>query len=128
MQVMTLKGNVNDLRKLGTRLQRFPITLAATVASRSAPELTRLARLAFAQRRTVYGDRRPDGVAGSLSLVRTGDTERTVHFARVGTIVRCVLGPRYARYLVGRFRILPMGRMPASWSATLRRIVFEESP
>lgn len=52
-----------------------------------------------------------------LRLVRTGATRAALRFVAVGTVIRCVLGPRYARYLVGKYRILPSGQqaVPFRW-------------
>jgi hypothetical protein len=79
---------------------------------------------AFTSGRNVYGDARPTGADGhALSLVKSGKTRRTIEFVANGTIVRCVLGTRYARYLIGRFGILPNGTLPAQWSAALQPLV-----
>ncbi len=122
-----LKGNVNDLRKLGSRLQKFPTSVAHNVAQQSAPTLTALSQRAYDSGQTVYGDARPDGTGGqALDLVQTGLTKATLRFTAVGTIVRCVLGTRYAKYLIGKYRILPMGAMPTAWSRKLADIVAEQ--
>lgn len=121
-----LKGNVNDLRKLQKRLQAFPLSVSHEVAQRSSSPLTALAQRAYESGQTVYGEARPRGVDGqTLDLKRTGLTAATLRFTTVGTIVRCVLGTRYAKYLIGKYRILPMGRMPADWSAKLEQITRE---
>lgn len=122
-----LKGNVNDLRKLGARLNKFPTTLVHNVANKTAPSLTQKANAAYGSGRTVYGDARPKGALGApLSLKRTGATEATLRFVAIGTIVRCVLGTPYAKYLIGKYRILPMGRMPVAWSQQISDYVKEE--
>jgi Na+/glutamate symporter len=59
-------------------------------------------------------------------LRRTGATEATLRFVAIGTIVRCVLGTPYARYLIGNYRVLPMGAMPVSWSRQIADIVSKE--
>lgn len=122
-----LKGNVNDLKKLGQRLQKFPTSVAHQVATQSAPALTQMTRRAYESGQTVYGDARPTGSDGqALDLHKTGLTAATLRFTSVGTIVRCVLGTRYAKYLIGKYRILPMGRMPTDWSRKLGEIVSEQ--
>ena len=126
-----LKGNVNDLKKLGQRLNKFPTTVVHNVARKTAPSLTGYATSAFGSGRTVYGDARPRGVDGrSLTLVRPGPdggaTRATLRFVSIGTIVRCVLGTDYAKYLIGKYRILPMGEMPSSWSRKIVDIVKKE--
>ncbi len=122
---MALKGNpVGDFRALKKRLTALPISLAHDVAAASAPGLTQRTRNAHAAARTVYGDPRPPAADGGvLTLERTGATARTMQFVANGRIVRCVLGTPYARYLIGRYRILPQGAMPAEWSRYLAGLV-----
>lgn len=125
-----LKGNVNDLRKLQKRIAGFPTSLAHNVSKAAAPDLTSFARAAYDAGDTVYGEPRPLGVRGNkLDLISdpTGGTTRsTVRFVSVGTIVRCVLTTSYAKYLIGKYRILPMGVMPVKWAQRFARIVSEQ--
>lgn len=117
-------------RGLRQGLAALPITVAQAVAQRAAPELTRRAKTAHLGGKTVYGDERPEGVTGAaLTLMRTGDTFRTLRFVQSGTIVRCALGTKYARYLIGKYKILPIGdrtAMPVAWAQALDTIVAEE--
>ena len=123
---MGLRGNLSQMRDLKRRIAALPTTVAHDVASRAAPAMTGLTRDAFAAGESVYGDARPPAVGGgALTLRKTGATERELRFVSVGTIVRCVLGPKYARYLIGKYAILPMGALPSKWSARLRKIVDE---
>lgn len=119
-----LKGNVSDIRKIAKRIPSLPTTLVAEVADKAAPVLTEYATGSFASNQTAYDDARPRGVDGRpLTLERTGLTRTSIRFVRVGSVVRCVLGPRYAKFLVGKYRILPMGRMPVKWSRRLAKLV-----
>lgn len=121
-----LKGDLSTLKGLNAKIRQMPLSIAHEVAQRSAPVLTGEAQNAYATGRTVYGDARPLGVHGNeLTLVRTGLTLSTLRFAATGTIVRCVLGPKYARFLIGKYGILPNGNaaIPARWTALLRGIV-----
>lgn len=108
-----------SLRRLVSDIQRQSgVVVAQEVAARAAPEVTALALAEFDAGRTAYGDPRPEGVDGrELRLVRTGATRAALRFVAVGTVIRCVLGPRYARYLVGKYRILPSGQqaVPFRW-------------
>ena len=64
--------------------------------------------------------------ARKLTLVQTGDTRRTMKFKANGRLVRCELGPRYAKYLIGKYKILPIGdrtAMPAAWTRALNELV-----
>ncbi len=121
---MALRGDLSRLSQLKARLRDLPRTVAADVAQRAAPEMTQLTRQAFEGGRTVYGDARPAAAGGgALTLRKTGATARELRFVSIGTIVRCVLGPSYARYLIGKYGILPNGALPAAWSKRLRDLV-----
>lgn len=123
---MGLRGDVGKLRTFKQQLREFPITLAAEVSKAAAPALTDLAASAYDGGRTVYGDTRPKGVDGqALDLDATGATRAQVRFVAVGTVVRCVLGTRYAKYLVGKYSILPNGNaaVPTAWRAKLDALV-----
>jgi hypothetical protein len=108
---------VGDLKRA---LRRLPIAVAQGVATRAAPDLTDRTRTAFSSGQTVYGAPRPRGVSGAaLSLEATGTVKGELRFVRIGTIVRARLGPRYARYLIGRYDVLPNGPIPAAWRTAL---------
>jgi hypothetical protein len=117
-----MAATFNRLRR---RLNELPRTVAASVAARAAPALTVLTRQAYDGGRDVYGQSRPKSTTTGevLTLNRTGATERTLKFVSVGTLVRCVLGTRYAKYLIGKYRILPNGPIPVAWRAKLDTIV-----
>ncbi len=111
---------------LKAELRRLPTTIAAGVAREGAPAITGLAAGAYDTGRTAYDDPRPLGVDGqALSLQRTGLTRGTMRFVSVGTILRCVLGPKYARYLIGKYGILPGGKssIPVRWRRSLDEIL-----
>jgi hypothetical protein len=120
-----LRGDLDTLRRLNRRLRELPTSIAHDVAQRAAPELTRLAREAHAARRSVYGESRPVGKTTGevLDLEVSGRTARDLRFVSNGTIVRAVLGTPYARFLIGKYSILPQGAIPAEWSARLRELV-----
>lgn len=122
---MSLKGDVNDLRKLRDRVKSFPARVAEDVAQRTAPRLTAEVQRAFDSGQTVYGQARPDGKSGPLSLVESGETRRALRFFQEGSRVRAALPTRWAKYLIGKYRILPMGRMPRPWSELISRLVRE---
>jgi hypothetical protein len=123
---MGLRGDLSSIKGLKASLRALPLTVAHGVAQRAAPAMTGLTQQAHASGQTVYGDARPPGVDGRpLTLERTGTTKRTLRFTSAGTIVRCVLGTRYAKYLIGKYGILPNGPLPVGWSARLAEIVRE---
>lgn len=122
---MGLRGDLSSLKKMKQTIKDLPRTVAVDVAKRAAPALTDLTREAFNSGRSVYGEARPtskvDGHA--LTLHHTGATAGQLRFVQIGTVVRCVLGPKYARYLIGKYSILPNGALPARWSFKLGEIV-----
>lgn len=116
------RSNIRDA------IKTLPSRLANAVAMKSAPGLTSAARKDYQRGRNAYGDKRPLGVRGNaLTLNESGDTFRTVRFRRSGTIVEAVLGTQYARFLIGKYKILPASReaVPANWKRLLDRIVAE---
>lgn len=116
-----LKGDVRQLSDLKRRLTALPRTMAVDVANRAAPKLTTLTHSAFDAGRSVYGDPRPAGAKGqALTLRNTGAVAGRMQFVALGTTVRCDLGSSYAKFLIGKYGILPNGFLPADWSAALR--------
>lgn len=124
---MKRKGPPNPFAKLRRTLRDLPVLAAQRVAAAVAPRLTALAAASYDGGLTVYGDARPVGVQGNaLDLVQSGSTRGHVRFVAVGTRVRAALGTRYAKYLIGKYRILPMGRPPAAWTTEIDRTVARE--
>lgn len=121
---MALRGDLSSVRGLKSSLRALPLSVAHSVAQRAAPAMTDLTEGAFQSKRTVYGEARPAGVNGNtLALFRTGRTRSTLKFVANGTIVRCVLGTPWAKYLIGKYSILPNGALPAAWSRKLGELV-----
>jgi hypothetical protein len=119
MSSLKVSGN-STLGKLKANLRALPVSIAHEVAASAAPGLTQRTRGAFNSGQTVYGEARPAGVNGEpLSLEQTGATKKTLQFVANGRIVRCVLGTPYAKYLIGKYKVLPNGAMPAEWSRYL---------
>jgi hypothetical protein len=120
---MGLRGDLSKLQGLRARLRALPVTVAHDVAQRAAPAMTGLTQQAFDSGVTVYGEARPDGATGPLTLEKTGHTRRTLRFESTGTIVRCVLTAKYQRYLIGKYSVLPNGALPAEWARKLAELV-----
>ena len=118
-----IKGN-QALAPLKKMLRDLPITLAAEIAAAVAPGITTFAQAAYDSGVTVYGDPRPtSNVDGSpLELKLSGSTRGQMRFVSTGRIVRCVLGPPYAKYLIGKYGILPNGNAPTVWNDAIRKI------
>jgi hypothetical protein len=120
---VALKGNLGTLRDLKRSLQKLPLTTAATIARHGAPEVSGLARQSFDGGQTVHGSPRPRGVDGQeLSLVRTGASRRAAQFTAEGTRMRTHVLPRYTKYLIGAYSILPNGPLPQTWRDRLTEI------
>lgn len=122
---MGLKGDLSSLRSLKANLRALPVTVSHDVAQRAAPAMTGLTQEAFASKQNVYGEARPlSKVDGRpLTLRRTGTVQGALKFVANGTILRCVLGPKYARFLIGKYGVLPNGALPTKWSHRLGEIV-----
>jgi hypothetical protein len=112
------------IRRLRDATKGVPVLVATEVARRAAPTVTALAQQNFNSGRTAYGDARPLGVRGPLSLVQSGSVRAGMRFSSLATQVRCVLPTRYAKYLVGRYWILPsVHSLPATWRRALDGVV-----
>lgn len=125
---MTVRRTGNaTFAELKSKLRKLPTSVAHSVAQQAAPAVTDLTVASFLTGKSVYGEPRPDGVDGrELTLRKSGRTRETLKFVANGTIVRCVLGTKYARYLIGKYGILPNGAMPAEWTRRLREITATE--
>lgn len=124
-------AGLRSIRSLKKALQRLPITATARIAARVAPTMSDLAQGAHASGQTVYGRPRPKGVDGdSLSLERTGATQRALHFIATGRDIRTTTLPKYARFLIGKYDLLPNGPLPATWRERMRdiaaRVLYDE--
>lgn len=118
---MALQGDLRSLRAVRKALAKLPITASARIAQRAAPGVSNLAREAYDSGRTVYGLPRPKSTDGKdLDLVRTGASRRAAQFTAEGTQMRTHVLPRYTRYLIGRYDVLPNGPLPQAWQALLR--------
>lgn len=123
---MGLRGDLRQIADIKRAIKEMPTTVAIDVAKRAAPAMTTLTQEAFSSGQSVYGEARPKGVDGqALTLDRTGAVKAQLRFVQIGTIVRCVLGPSYSRYLIGKYGVLPNGALPARWSFKLGTIVRE---
>lgn len=123
---MSNAAGLASVKALKARIRRMPVTLAHAVAQRAAPAMTSLTDTAFDTKHTVYGEPRPAGVNGQpLTLEKSGRTRATMRFVANGTIVRCALGTRWARFLIGKYRILPNGALPIMWRQRLNQVVEE---
>jgi hypothetical protein len=118
-----------NLRRFNNRLADLPRVLAVEAARRAAPIISRYARASFDSGKTAYDSPRPLGSHGNmLSLVQSGATRAALQFTSDGgSKIRAVLGTRYAKFLIGKFKILPIGNaaMPMRWRLALNTLVAE---
>ena len=116
-------AGLRSLRSLKKALAKLPITATARIAARAAPAMSALAQGAHASGQTVYGRPRPKGVDGdALSRANTGATQRALQFIATGRDIRTTVLPRYARWLIGRYDLLPNGPLPIAWREGLKAI------
>lgn len=115
-------AGLRSLQSLKRALTKLPITSVARIAARAAPAMTELAASAYDAGKTVYGSARPRGVAGELDLVKTGASRRAMRFNATGRDIRTAQLPRYTRYLIGKYDVLPNGPLPLAWRERLREI------
>jgi hypothetical protein len=127
---MASAGHLRSVQGLKRRLAELPKTMAAEVAKRITPEMTKLARGSFNAGQNVYGDaRKTSRVDGSpLDLYDTGRIYDGLQFKAFGTITRCVLGPKYAKYVVGRYKTLPNGPLPFMWTRKIADVIAALKP
>jgi hypothetical protein len=121
-----VRGNPQTLREFSKRLRQLPIVLGERIARKAAPVIQAKIQEAYHSGTDVYGVARPAGKSGSLDLVQTSATVGSIGVAALGTKIRSKLGPRYAKYIVGKYRVLPMGAIPVSWQEELARITRAE--
>ena len=123
--VASMRQGIDSMNRLKGAIRDLPIRIRSAVAKDAAEVLNMELRADFAEGRTVYDTPRPLSVDGKpLTLVKTGRTRDALSFVVIGTILRAQLGAKYARYLIGKYKILPMS-LPAAWRGKLERIVRE---
>lgn len=124
---MGLRGDVGELRRYAAALRAFPAELASRAAEQAAPALTGVVGADYDAGRTAFGDTRPKGVGGAtLDLVESGATRAQLRFVKVARFsIRCDLGTPWAKYLIGKYRIVPNGNtaIPPAWRALLDQIL-----
>jgi hypothetical protein len=121
-----LIGDPRTLRAIAKALRKLPITVSANIAARAAPAMSQLAGGAYDSGVTVYGQARPRGVDGqALSLEKTGASRRAVEFRATGRDIRTAPLPRYTRYLIGKYDVLPNGPLPAAWRERMQAIAVQ---
>lgn len=128
--VRNMAAGLSSLSKLRSAIADLPTTLRADVARAAVDVLNEAVLDSFDGGRTVYDTPRPlsvdaDSVGKALTLTQSGRTRGELRFVAVGTIVRAQLGSRYAKYLVGKYKILPQ-MLPVQWAEKLTKIVADQ--
>lgn len=123
--VANMRSGIDSLSRLKRAVSDLPLTLGAAVAKDAAAVLTADLRSSFDGGKTAYDTPRPLSTDGKKLYLRvTGATRNTLAFVSVGSILRAQLGTRYARYLIGKYAVLPTS-LPSGWRARLDAIVQE---
>jgi hypothetical protein len=127
---MALKGNLSTLKGLKQKIAAFPTSLRHAVAQEAAPAMTDLTQQSYGSGETVYGERRPASIVTgqALDLDATGATKRGLKFKADGSLIRCSLPEPYTKYLIGKYEILPNGRLPLRWTSALADITEKQKP
>ena len=113
-------GFITDLK---AKLRAYPVTMAQEIAGKAAPALTDLAQASFDGGQNVYGQ--------AIALRgKTGDTEAAIRFAVTGTQIRTPVYPKYFKYLIAKYGVMPNGRaaMPTAWKDKLKTITQDAKP
>ena len=120
------KGPPDPFGYFKQRLRKMPVTVAHETAKRASPALTQLTQTAYRSGKTVREQARPLGVGGDrLSLMKSGAVASHLRFETLGRVTRCFIPTDYARYLIGKYEILPMGSIPTAWFRRLEQITDE---
>lgn len=121
--VRNMSRGIASVAAFRAAVRELPLRLRAAVAKDGEGILTRKVREDFDGGRTAYGLARPLSTEGkALDLMRTGAARASLAFTAVGTILRASLGPRYSKYLVGKYAVLPQS-LPVAWRVELEQLV-----
>lgn len=117
--------STESLAKFSAEIRRLPRRVAHRVAEQAAPAITDLARTTFSASEDAYGVPWVPGADGQkVTLYKSGQLARRVHYVAIGTKLRVALGVPYAKYQIGKRPVFPTqgGQLPAEYQRTLQRI------
>lgn len=119
------KPNLSALREFNHRLKKINAEgVALAIAEDACPILTELVQRAFGAGKTVYGDSRPSGKHGPVSLVKSGDLRGSLRFTSRGT--RRIMARLAGKYtnVNKRFGYLPYvnDTLPFEWSKAIEKL------
>jgi hypothetical protein len=117
-----LVGDIGKLRRLEQSLRELPRVVGQKVATASARTITSLAHATFDAGENAYGDTWAPGAHGQRVTLRKSGRLASFAFVAVGTRLRARLGPKYAKFQVGRRPVFPRqgARLPTSYVDALR--------
>ncbi len=99
---------MSSLKDFADKLRNLPRVVAIKVAAAAAPALTEAALSTFNAGEDAYGVGWAPGSEGQkITLKKSGNLAKYVHFVSVGTKLRVALGVKYAKYQVGKRPITP---------------------
>ena len=120
--VRKLPGS-KSIRAINKEIAAMPTTAAVEAAAKVAPILTGFVQADYTSGRTVYGEPRPPHPrTGRVpTLIATGKTLASIAFTSDGTILRAKLTGDHVKYLIGWFKIMPIGNaaIPAKWKRAI---------
>lgn len=127
--VRNMPAGISSINRLRGAIVALPLRIRTAVAKDAVGFLNNELTGDFDAGRTVYGDPRPlaigkKTVGQRLTLKKSGATRAELGFTAIGTIVRAVLGRKYQKFLVGKYKVLPAS-LPAKWREGLEKIVRE---
>lgn len=115
---------MSSLKEFSAKLRDMPRTVAIKVAAAAAPALTEAMQATFNAGEDAYGVGWAPGSEGQkITLKKSGNLAKYVHFVSVGTKLRVALGVKYAKYQVGKRPITPrQGEpLPKAYSDALKK-------
>jgi hypothetical protein len=115
-----MRGDLSKLRALERNLRDLPRVVGAKVAIATAQTITDLARKTFAAGENAFADTWAPGMHGQKVTLRKSGALARFSYVAVGTRLRAALGPRYARYQVGKRPVFPRSRLPVAYVQALR--------
>lgn len=122
------KVNPGSLKGLMAKLNGLSQTVSNEVAQKSAEKINTLARATFAAGQNAYGDPWPLGAENqNVTLKKSGKLAADIHYVATGNKLRCVLGPGYAKYQIGKRQVFPrMGsKLPDSYIEAIKSVTAE---
>jgi hypothetical protein len=123
--VRGLSRGITSINRLKAAIKELPLRIRHAVANDAAEILSARMRESFDAGQTVYSTPRPLSVDGKpLTLVKTGKTKGQLFFVAIGTILRAQMPTRYAKYLVGKYKVMPQS-LPVAWRGELEQLVRE---